>query len=58
MQEYRAYIIGDDGHIQFRIDLVCRDEADARERAMALAEGHDIELWQEDHVIAMYRPGG
>jgi hypothetical protein len=29
MPEYRAYIIGRDGHIQNRIDIVCEEESTA-----------------------------
>jgi hypothetical protein len=29
MPEYRAYIIGPDGHIQNRIDIVCEEESTA-----------------------------
>ena len=29
MQEYRAYIVGPDGHVQNRIDLRCADDAEA-----------------------------
>lgn len=56
MQEYRAYVIGPDGHIESRIDIVCRDEIDAKERAKALVDDHDIELWHGDRAIAKFRP--
>ena len=40
--EYRAYIIGPDGHIQERIELLCADDNAAKERAKALVDGHDV----------------
>jgi hypothetical protein len=43
MQEYRAYFMGEDGHISWRVDLVCPNEEIAQERAMALVDGHDVE---------------
>jgi hypothetical protein len=46
MQEYRAYIMGPDGHIQSRVDLRCKDVAEAFELAKQLVDGHDVELWQ------------
>lgn len=46
MQEYRAFLVGPDGHVVSRIDLLCIDEQDARERARRLAEGHAVELWE------------
>ena len=39
MQEYRAYIMGLDGHVQSRIDLRCKDENTAKERAKQLVDG-------------------
>lgn len=55
MQEYNAYVLDDEGHIVRRIDLLCADEATAKDRAAALVDGHDIELWQLDHRIAVFR---
>ena len=45
MHGYRAYIIGDDGHVQNRVDLNCGDEAEARRLAQQLVDDHDVELW-------------
>jgi hypothetical protein len=45
MGEYRAYVIGADGHIQLRVDLVVPDETTARKRAKQLVNGHAVELW-------------
>jgi hypothetical protein len=46
MDEYRAYIMGSDGHIERRVDLICRDENTAKEQAKQLVDGRDVELWQ------------
>jgi hypothetical protein len=54
MQEYRAYLKGPDGHIQRRIDLLCVDDTEAKERAQQLVNGQDIELWQRDRMIATF----
>jgi hypothetical protein len=54
MQEYRAYVIGPDGHIQRRFDLLCADDDAAKERARQLVNGHDLELWQFDRVVAKF----
>ena len=43
MQEYRAYLIGPDGHIFQRTDLVCADDEAAKESAKRLVNGHDVE---------------
>jgi hypothetical protein len=52
MDEYRAYILGPDGHIQHRIDLICDNEEAAIEHAKRLVDGHNVELWQGARKIA------
>ena len=34
-----------------RVELVCADDEAAKEQAKALANGHDVELWQEDRRL-------
>jgi hypothetical protein len=55
MQDYRAYIIGRDGHVQRRIDIPCVDETEAVRLAKQLVDGHDVELWQSDRRIETFR---
>jgi hypothetical protein len=47
-RDYRAFILGHDGHVQSRVDLLCDDEAEAIRLAKQLVDGHDVELWQLD----------
>jgi hypothetical protein len=56
MQEYqyRAFIIGPDGHVQSRVDLLCKNETVAREQAKQLVDGHDVELWQGARKLARF----
>jgi hypothetical protein len=54
MQEYRAYIMASDGHVQSRVDLRCEDENTAKELAKQLVDGHDVELWQADKRLAVF----
>ena len=56
MLEYQAYVIGEDGHIKQRLDLVCADEGAAKERVKLLVDDRVIELWQSDHKIATFEP--
>ena len=51
MREYKGYFIGPDGRIAGRVDLVCADDDDARERAKDLADSQPVELWQLDRMI-------
>ena len=54
MQGYRAFIIGEDGHVRDRVDLLCEDETEARRQAQRLVDGHDVELWQLDRKIETF----
>jgi hypothetical protein len=44
-----------DGHILNRIDLVCVDDDEAKEHAKQLVDGHDVELWQLERHIAVFK---
>jgi hypothetical protein len=52
MTYYRAYIIGQDGHFKEAINLDCVDDTTAVESAKQLVNGHDVELWQHDRMVA------
>jgi hypothetical protein len=54
MPEYRAYIIGDDGHFFEAVPLECADDAEAIEKAKRLVDDHDVELWQRDRKVATF----
>ena len=56
MREYKAYFIGPDGRIAGRVDLVCADDDEARERAKDLADSQPVELWQLDRMIERFEP--
>jgi len=55
-QEYRAFIIGRDGHVVDRVDLLCSNEADARQRAKQLVDGQAVELWEGARQIERFEP--
>jgi hypothetical protein len=57
MEEYRAYVIGPDGHIINRVDVRCFDEKEARRLAKIAVDGHAVELWQADRFIERFEPG-
>ena len=56
MEEYRAYVIGPDGHIFNRVDIRSPDETEARRLAKIAVDGHAIELWQADRFIERFEP--
>jgi hypothetical protein len=54
MQDYRAYFVGPDGHVQNRVDLRCADDVEAIRLAKQLFDGRDVELWQLDRKIGTF----
>ena len=42
MADYRAYIIGEEGHFIGFEPLVCRDDGEAIARARRLVDGHGV----------------
>jgi len=56
VQEYRAYIVDQKGHITSRIDLLCENVEEARQRAKQLVDGDAIELWQGNQKIERLEP--
>jgi hypothetical protein len=51
MAEYRAYIVGCDGHFVGFEPLVCGNDVEAIEKAKRLVEGNDIELWCGERFV-------
>src|SRR5215470_6524235 len=56
MEDYKAYLLGPDGHITGRVDLVCVDEDTAKERAQQLALDCIVELYRGAQKIAEFDP--
>ena len=55
MPEYRAYIIGPDGVFRKAVPLICPDDETAKEQTRQLVDGHDVELWQLDRKIGLFK---
>ena len=55
MAEYRAYVVGSDGHFIDSFVLECADDTEAMERAKQLVDGHDVELWQLARKITVFK---
>jgi hypothetical protein len=54
MGTYRVYVIGLDGHFVRAIQLDCLNDKAAIETAKQLINGHHIELWQLDRIVAKF----
>jgi hypothetical protein len=55
MLDYRAYLIGSDGHFYNAVPLKCTNDDEAIEKARQLLDGHDVELWQLDRKVAAFK---
>lgn len=53
---YYAYVIGEDGHVRNRINVVCDNDEEAKRCAQQLLDGQAIELWQEARRVATFQP--
>ena len=54
MPEYRAYILGSNGHVRRRIDFLCEEDESAKEYTKQLVNGHDVEVWQGGRRVAAF----
>jgi len=54
MPEYRAYIVGSNGHIRRRIDFLREEDDGAKAYAKQLVNGHDVEVWQGGRRVAAF----
>jgi hypothetical protein len=53
--DFRAYLLGPDGHVQNCVELRCGDEAEARSLARQLVSDRDVELWLLDRMIETFK---
>jgi hypothetical protein len=53
VREYRAYIVGDDGHFHSSTVIEAPDDDAALEAAKPLVDGHDVEVWERDRKVAI-----
>jgi hypothetical protein len=51
VNEYRAYMIGDDGHLLSSRVFVTGNDADAIVWAEQMVDGHDVELWSGERFV-------
>ena len=51
MPEYRAYIVGEDGHFIGYEPMVCANDSEATEKAKRLADRGPVELWSGPHMV-------
>lgn len=57
MRDYRAYILGTDGHRFLKVAQFASDQPDdatAMRAAERLVDGHDVELWDCARLVARF----
>jgi len=58
MAEYRAYVIGSDGHIVGATELVCENDEEAIRQVTTLVLERSIEIWSGDRFVVRLDPPG
>jgi len=56
MAEYRAFIVGHDGHFISFEGFACLSDDEAVAKAKRLVDGHDVELWSGERFVKRLRP--
>jgi hypothetical protein len=56
MPGYYVYIMSNDGHVLSRLNVICVDDEEAKNRARQLMDGQAVELWLESRKIAEFEP--
>ncbi|MBO4226039.1 hypothetical protein [Bradyrhizobium neotropicale] len=57
MQEYRAYLLGIDGHIRKQMELESETDDEAVARARQHFNGGTVEVWQGVRIVAKLDDG-
>ncbi len=55
MQDYRAYVLDQNGHVTQRHDFEFVDDEAAIIHARRFVDGHDVEVWQIDRVVKLLK---
>ena len=55
MLHYRAYLLDEYRRVISAANLYCADEQAAKESAQQLVHANDVELWQLDRRIAVFK---
>ena len=58
MQEYRAYVVGHDGHFLRFEEFVASDDDAALQHARQFVDGHDVELWSGGRFVKRLQKAG
>jgi hypothetical protein len=54
--DYRAYIVGPDGHFKNVRVFAAVDRDEATKSALQLVDGHAVELWEGEQWIGTFEP--
>jgi hypothetical protein len=54
--EYRAYVVGLDGHFINYTEFVARDDGEAFQKTKQLVDGYAVELWSGERFVKKFDP--
>ena len=55
MPHYRAFQLDETGHVMGEIELSCANDDEAKEQAVQLSLGGEVEVWHLDRMVAVVR---
>jgi hypothetical protein len=55
MQHYHDFQLDWNDQVVGKHELICGDDEDARQQAARLVDSYDIELWQGERKVALFR---
>jgi hypothetical protein len=55
VKDYRAFTIGQDGHISGAEGFNAADDEEALQKARRLVDGHDVEIWQLERKVGLIK---
>jgi hypothetical protein len=55
MHDYWFYTLDENGHVTNRLDVKCPNDEVAKQCAKRYIDRQDIELWQGDRLVAVFK---
>ena len=56
MPDFRAYIVGPDGHFIGVHAFAASDRSEATKNVLAFVDGHSVELWEGPEQVGIFKP--
>lgn len=53
--DYRVYSLDEEGHIVGVQELDCASDDEAKQKAAAMLDGHDLEVWHRERRVEVLK---